>query len=93
MRKAAQSQPVQAKTNIFDTLKPQGQAEMGIDEIVSFMEKIQVELNDPIGGYIFFLMKVTDSTQITKEQFDNLVNHLNAKTLDDIKKGIPKLRK
>ena len=54
-------------SKLFETLKPKGEVEMGINEIVAFMEKINVELTDPLGGYLFFLMKCADSTKITKE--------------------------
>lgn len=80
-------------SQLFATLKPKDQADMEINEIVAFMEKINVELTDPLGGYLFFLMKSGDSTKITKEEFDNLVAHVGADTLEDFKKKIPNLRK
>jgi hypothetical protein len=78
---------------LFESLKPKGQVDMEINEIVEFMGKINVDLTDPLGGYLFFLMKCGDSTKITKEEFDNLVAHVGTDTIEDFKKKVPNLRK
>lgn len=62
------TQKVVNKDNkLFDSLKPKNQPEMGIDEIVAFMEKLEIDISDPLGGYLFYLMKCADSTRIVKE--------------------------
>jgi hypothetical protein len=57
------------------------------------MGNINVDLSDPLGGYLFFLMKCENSIKITKEEFENLVAHVGADTIEDFKKKVPNLRK
>lgn len=66
---------------------------MGIEDIIAMMEKLDVDLADPLGGYLFYLMKVNDSTRITKEQFDEITNYLKIDNIADFKKKLPVLRK
>ena len=66
---------------------------MDVEDIVRMMESINVNLADPLGGYIYYLMGCYDATKITAEEFQRLTDHLKVNTLAEFKKKVPTLRK
>ena len=63
------TKPIVHKMSFFDSLKQEKETDMGVQEIVSLFEKLDIALDDPLGGYLFYLMDCNDSTKITKQQF------------------------
>lgn len=94
MRKnAAQKEPEKPKANskIFEEFSKDDTIDQ--DGMVLLFGKLKVEVDDPLVGYILYIMQCKQNGEISREEFARLVAHTKATSVADLISRVPQLRK